>query len=150
MSRSVLLTFAAGLLCAAASSALSEPASPPVFSPSPSVGWVVVLGGFKPPPSGPGPVVADVAYPNVSNNQFRLTGKQPTLPLADLRNPILQPWVRDSLARRNAEVLARDNILGPPHLCWPRGVPGFLLEGGFQPIFIAQGSRMVSMIAQAD
>jgi hypothetical protein len=150
MSRSVATALAAVLLCAAASSAPADPASPPVFSPNPSVGWVVVLGGFKPPASGPGPIVADPKYPNISNNQFRLTGKQPTLPLADLTNPILQPWVRDALAKRNAEVLAGENVLGPPHLCWPRGVPGFLLEGGFQPIFIAQGAKMVSMVAQAD
>ena len=149
MSRSVSLSLTMGLLCASAALA-SDAGAPPVFSANPSVGWVVVLGGFKPPATGPGPVMADPKYPNVSNNQFRLTGKQPTLPLADLANPILQPWVREALAKRNAEVLAGDNILGPPHLCWPRGVPGFLLEGGFQPIFIAQGAKMVSMVAQAD
>jgi hypothetical protein len=138
-----------GLLCASAALA-SDAGAPPVFSTNPSVGWVVVLGGFKPPASGPGPIVADPKYPNVNNNVFRLTGKQPTLPLADLSNPILQPWAREALAKRNAQVLAGDEILGPPHLCWPRGVPGFLLEGGFQPIFIAQGAKMVSMVAQAD
>jgi len=119
MSRPASLSLTLGALCACAGtlSASAEPASPPVFSPNPSVGWVVVLGGFKPPATGPGPVMADPKYPNVSNNQFRLTGKQPTLPLADLANPILQPWVREALAKRNAEVLAGDNILGPPHLC---------------------------------
>jgi hypothetical protein len=142
-------------LCASAavlsaSAAPATPKAPPVFSPNPSVGWVVVLGGFKRPASGPGPIMADPAHPNVSNNAFRLTGKQPTLPLADLTNPILQPWTREALAKRNAEVLAGEDILGPPHNCWPRGVPGFLLEGGFQPVFIAQGTRVVSMVAQAD
>ena len=149
MSRSVSLSLTMGLLCASAAFA-SDAKSPPVFSANPSVGWVVVLGGFKPPASGPGPIVADPKYPNVNNNVFRLTGKQPTLPLADLNNPILQPWAREALAKRNAQVLAGEDILGPPHLCWPRGVPGFLLEGGFQPIFIAQGAKMVSMVAQAD
>ena len=84
MSRSVLITLAVGLLCASAPTALGEPASPPNFAPNPSVGWVVVLGGFKPPASGPGPVMTDPAYPNVSNNQFRLTGKQPTVPIANV------------------------------------------------------------------
>ena len=141
MSRSVSPSLTVGLLCACACvlSASAEPAAPPVFSPNPSVGWVVVLGGLKRPASGPGPIVADPAHPNVNNNVFRLTGKQPTLPLADLRNPILQPWTREALAKRNAQVLAGDDILGPPHCCWPRGVPGFLLEGGFQPVFIVQG-----------
>jgi hypothetical protein len=150
MSRSVSLVLAAGLLCASAPQAPAAPASPPVFAPNPSVGWVVVLGGFKPPASGPGPVMTDPAYPNVSNNQFRLTGKQPTIPIANLNNPILQPWVRDALAKRNARVLAGEDILGPAQLCWPRGVPSFLLEGGFQPIFIVQGAKMVAMVAQAD
>ena len=149
MSRSVSLSLTMGLLCASAALA-SDAGAPPLFSANPSVGWVVVLGGFKPPASGPGPIVADPKYPNVNNNVFRLTGKQPTLPLADLSNPILQPWAREALAKRNAQVLAGEDILGPPHLCWPRGVPGFLLEGGFQPIFIAQGAKMVSMVAQAD
>ena len=158
MSPSVPRSIAFGLLCAsalassapAASPAPIAPLAPPDFAPNRSVGWVVVLGGFKPPLSGPGPVMTDPAYPNVNNNQFRLTGRQPTLPLADLSNPILQPWARESLARRNAQVLAGEDILGPPHWCWPRGVPGFLLEGGFQPIFIVQGKLDVVMIAQAD
>jgi len=155
MPRPVPRSLTLGLMCACAcaavaSSAAAEPAAPPVFASNPSVGWVVVLGGFKPPASGPGPITADPKYPNVSNNQFRLSGKQPTIPLANLSNPILQPWVRDALAKRNAQVLADEEILGPPHLCWPRGVPGFLLEGGFQPVFIAQGARMIAMVAQAD
>ena len=148
LSLSLLSASAAVIL--SASSAPAAPASPPNFAPNPSVGWVVVLGGFKRPASGPGPIMADPNYPNVNNNVFRLTGKQPTLPLADLSNPILQPWTRDQLAKRNAEILAGAEILGPPHRCWPRGIPGFLLEGGFQPVFIIQGKLDVVMVAQAD
>ena len=155
MPRSALSPLTLGLLCTAAAvlsawPAFGEPAPAPNFAPNPSVGWVVVLGGFKPPATGPGPVMADPAYPNVNNNQFRLTGKQPTLPLANLANPILQPWAREQLAKRNAQVLAGGDVLGPPHHCWPRGVPGFLLEGGFQPVFIVQGKTDVVMVAQAD
>ena len=150
LSRLSLSLLAASACVLSASAAPSAPKAPPNFAPNPSVGWVVVVGGFKRPASGPGPIMADPPHPNVSNNQFRLTGKQPTLPAADLSNPILQPWAREQLARRNAQVLAGEDILGPPHWCWPRGVPGFLLEGGFQPIFIAQGTKVISMVAQAD
>jgi hypothetical protein len=124
--------------------------SPPQFSPTASVGWVAVLGGLKPPSSGPGPVRDDPAHPTIDNNQFRLTGRQPTLPVADLSNPILQPWVREALRKRNERVLAGEPVFGPRQSCWPRGVPGFLMEGGFQPMFIIQSANKVVMVAQAD
>jgi hypothetical protein len=122
----------------------------PDFSPNPNVGWVVVLGGFKPPPSGPGPVQDDPAHPTINNNEFRLTGKQPTFPIADLSNPILQPWVREALRQRNQRVLAGAPGFGPRQACWPRGVPGFLMEGGFQPMFMIQAPKEVIMVAQSD
>src|SRR5690348_6766185 len=86
----------AGLVSAGA--ALGAPSSaPPKFSPDPGVSWLGALGGLKPPPSGAGPVVDDPAHPTINSNQFRLTGKQPTFPVADLSNPILQPWAREAL-----------------------------------------------------
>ncbi len=144
------LSLSVGLLfLAALSPALGAP-SPPNFSPNPAVGWNAIGGGFKPPASGAGPVVDDPAHPTISNNEFRLTGKQPTFPVADLSNPILQPWVREALRKHNELVLAGKPAFGPRQSCWPRGVPGFLLEGMFQPIFIIQGAKEVVMIAQAD
>ena len=149
MFRFSALSVALGLLCIANTPAVGA-AAPPVFSPHPSVGWVAILGGLKPPKSGPGPVKDDPAHPTIDNNQFRLTGKQPTLPVADLRNPILQPWVREALRKRNERVLAGEPVFGPRQSCWPRGVPGFLNEGGFQPMFIIQSAKEVIMVAQAD
>ena len=137
-----------GLFCAGAAIG-AQPASPPNFAPNPSVSWLS-LGAFKPPKSGAGPVTDDPAHPTISNNEFRLTGKQPTFPVADLSNPILQPWVREALRKHNELVLAGHPGFGPRQSCWPRGVPGFLLEGGFQPIFIIQGPKEVVMAAQAD
>ena len=101
------LSVAVGLLCVAHSPVFGAPA-PPVFSPHPSVGWVAMLGGLKPPRSGPGPVKEDPEHPTIDNNQFRLTGKQPTLPVADLRNPILQPWGPMQSSRRASTSEARD------------------------------------------
>ena len=149
MVRFSALSVALGLLCIANTPAAGA-AAPPLFSPHASAGWVAILGGLKPPRSGPGPVKDDPAHPTIDNNQFRLTGKQPTLPVADLRNPILQPWVREALRKRNERVLAGEPVFGPRQSCWPRGVPGFLNEGGFQPMFIIQSAKEVIMVAQAD
>ena len=151
MSRFSWLSVASGLLFAGAAftPAFGAP-PPPVFSPNASVGWVVILGGLKPPQSGPGPVRDDPAHPTIDNNEFRRTGKQPTLPVADLSNPVLHPWVREALRKRNERVLAGEPVFGPRQSCWPRGVPGFLNEGGFQPLFIIQGPKEIIMVAQAD
>jgi len=140
-----------GLLCvSAALSPVLGAQSPPNFSPNAGVGWVSQPGGLKPPASGAGPVRDDPAHPTISNNEFRLSGKQPTFPVADLSNPILQPWVREALRKRNELVLAGQPGYGPRQSCWPRGVPGFLLEGMFQPMFIVQGPKEIVMTAQAD
>lgn len=151
MSKCPSFSVTMGLLCLGAQfSPAFGAASPPNFSPNPSVGWVVVLGGLKPPLSGAGPVADDPAHPTINNNEFRLTGKQPTFPVADLSNPILQPWVKEALRKHNEQILAGKPGYGPRQSCWPRGVPGFLLEGGFQPIFIIQSAKEVIMVAQAD
>ncbi len=139
----------AGVLCAGA--ALAAPtASPPNFSSNASVSWLAVSAGFKPPGNGAGPLKDDPAHPTVTNDDFRISGKQPTFPVADLTNPILQPWVRDALRKHNQDVLAGKPGFGPRQSCWPRGVPGFLLEGVFQPVFIVQSVREVVFIAESD
>jgi hypothetical protein len=100
--------------------------------------------------SGAGPITDDPAHPTVSNNEARLTGKQPTFPVADVSNPILQPWTRESLRKHNEEILTGKPGFSPRDNCWPIGVPGFLLEGAFNPVFIIQTSSKVIMVAQGD
>ena len=80
--------------------------TPPNFAPDASVGWYAYNRLFIPPASGAGPVQQDPAHPYVSNDEFRVTGKQPTEQLADLNNPILQPWARDVVRKRNELVLS--------------------------------------------
>jgi hypothetical protein len=75
----------------ASDAALSASAGPPVFSPNPSVGWIALAGEFIAPASGPGPVRQDPKYPRVTNEDYRATGRQPTLAVADANSPILQP-----------------------------------------------------------
>jgi hypothetical protein len=83
----------------------------PNFSPDNRTGWIagdpngpIPIGDDylpQPPGAGPGPVVSDKDYPYVDNRVSRLTGKQPNNRVADLSNPILQPWARESLRKLN-------------------------------------------------
>ncbi|HEX3485261.1 MAG TPA: hypothetical protein VHT51_09385, partial [Micropepsaceae bacterium] len=105
--------------------------------------------GFIPPPSGAGPVGPDPAYPRVSNEEFRDTGRQPTVPIADLNSPILQPWAKEELRKRNELVLAGEGGFSRSANCWPAGVPGFALLS-IQPIFFIPGPKEVIMVWQGD
>jgi hypothetical protein len=117
----------------------------PNFAPNPSVSWVAVQGGFKPPESGAGPVQDDPHHPTITNDDFRLTGKQPTWPVADLSNPILLPWVKEALRKHNEIVLSGAPGYGPRQSCWLVGTPAFLVAAVFRPIFIVQAPKEVLM-----
>jgi hypothetical protein len=121
-------------------------ALPPDFAPNPSIGWYAYSRMFIPPPSGPGPVQQDPTRPYVSNDEFRVTGKQPTAEYADLSNPILQPWAREVVRKRNEMVLAGKPVYTPHASCWPVGVPGFILRPMTQAMYFIEGPKEVVMI----
>src|SRR5258706_2614133 len=100
-----VLASAAYLVGSLSFSAIAEGA-PPNFAPDPNVGWYAYNRIFIPPASGPGPMQQDPAHPYVSNDEFRVTGRQPTQHLADLNNSILQPWVSEVVRKRNELVLS--------------------------------------------
>jgi hypothetical protein len=134
------------LLLAGSASALGQVASPPNFAPSAAIGWYNYGRQYMPPRSGPGPVQQDPERPYVTNDEFRVTGRQPTEQLADLNAPILQPWAREVIRKRNALVLA-GKPANPPHAsCWPVGVPGFLLRPMTQAMYVIQTPKEVVMI----
>jgi hypothetical protein len=134
--------FLAGSL---SSSAIAQSA-PPNFAPDANVGWYAYNRQFIAPASGPGPVQQDPERPYVSNDEFRVSGKQPTDQLADVNNPILQPWARDVIRKRNERVLA-GKPANPPHAsCWPVGVPGFILRPMTEPMYFIQTPKQVVMI----
>src|SRR3977135_2658433 len=56
-----------GLLCVGAA-----------ISPAAILGGIAYEPDFRPPPSGPGPVMDDPAHPRVSNAVAAATGQQPT------------------------------------------------------------------------
>jgi hypothetical protein len=154
----IATTILVGFLCAGAAPSPAVrpgPAAPPNFSPDSIVGWIAVPGGFKPPAIGPGPVTDDPAHRLVVNllpnypPSGRIQGAQPTFPVADLNNPILQPWAREELKKRNERILSGGTGFSRQASCWPIGVPGFLLHG-VQPVYFIQTAKEVIMVWQED
>jgi hypothetical protein len=129
----------------------------PNFGMDATVGWIAGVQGsdepigddFLPPPSGPGPVVSDKDHPYIDNAFALRTGKQPTFHVADLDNPILQPWVREELRKVYERVLAGKAQFTPKERCWPIGVPGWLLYP-VTPVYFLQLPKEVILICQED
>jgi hypothetical protein len=136
----------AGALCLAGTSSFSALAEPPDFAPNPSAAWFAYSREFIPPPSGAGPVGPLPGHRHVSNDEFRLTGKQATFALGDPDSPILKPWAADKIRERNATLLSGKPLFSPHASCWPIGVPGFLLEPMTRPMYFVQGPKEVVMI----
>ena len=109
------------------------------------MGWLKTgLGDeFFPPDTGPGPVVPDTTQ-SYGSNSVLTTGNPRPFRIADLKNPILQPWVVEQMRKANEEVLAGKIGFTARSRCWPHGVPGFLLYP-VHPIFFIQASNEVVM-----
>ena len=120
--------------------------APPGFTPNPSAGWFAYSREWIAPSGGPGPVMQHPDYPLVSNDDYRVTGKQPTLPIADPDNPVLQPWAREVLLKRNERVLAGQPADSLHASCHPIGIPHFLLIPMTRPMYFVQGRDKVIMI----
>ena len=69
--------------------------------------------------------------------------------VADLSNPILQPWVREELRKLNERALTETMVWTPKERCWPIGVPGFLLYP-VTPVYFIQIPKQVVMIWEED
>src|ERR1700684_798275 len=80
------------LLCSGAIALPVMSTIPTGFAPNPNVGWISVIADYSQPPAGPGPVALDPNVPHVTNEEFRRTGRQPTIAVGDPNSPILQPW----------------------------------------------------------
>jgi len=130
------------LVCGYALGAHSAPqdASVPNFSPSSDVGWIAADQVFLPPESGPGPIMADPGHrPKPGQSAFRV---------ADLSNPILQPWAREELRKANERALSGKAAYTPKERCWPIGVPGFVLYPVFPTYFIQTPKEVVMIWAE--
>jgi hypothetical protein len=144
----------AALVCAGAAlpADAAEPAkapnSAPNFAPDAATGWLAQDDEFIAPPSGPGPIASDPEHPYVSfYKQPRNT--HPAFRIADLTNPILQPWTRERLKHVNERVTSGEVVAIPKERCWPVGMPGFLLLPA-TPVFFLQTAKDVRMIWMQD
>jgi hypothetical protein len=109
-------------------------------------GWFSIGDDLLPPASGPGPVVSDPAYPYRSNT----SGRQPTYRIADVTNPILQPWAAERLKSTNGRVLAGKAPFNARERCWPAGVPGFEVFTLLRPVYFLQTPTAVVIINEGD
>jgi hypothetical protein len=82
---------------------------------------------FLPPESGPGPIaqVPDIPYVPNGGRDMDFAATHPTYRIADLSNPILQPWVREIMQKDNDEVRAGKIPFMARERCYPGGVPEF-------------------------
>ena len=152
MARSVIgcaVVVLGSLMCSAATPLSAASPTPTGFAPSPDVSWISLVAEYAQPPSGPGPVARDPTVPHVTNEDFRRTGRQPTIAVGDPNSPILQPWAKEQLRKHNALVSSGKGGLTPQAACWPVGVPGFDLHG-VHPLFFVQGPKEVLMIWEED
>ena len=121
----------------------------PDFAPTAKTGWVLdrsfgVDDLLAPPSGGPGPVTFDKNHPYVPNGS-----RQPsTYRVADLTNPILQPWTIASMKQANDEVLAGKVPFRARERCWPVGVPGFVAYSLVEPFYFIQTAQKVVVINQ--
>ena len=68
------------------------------------------------------------AAPEISarvQDDYRVTGQQPTFAFADLDNPILQPWAREVVRKQNDLVQSGKPAFSLHASCYPVGVPSF-------------------------
>jgi hypothetical protein len=132
----------AGLVCAGAAPALAQ-GNPPNFAGT-NVGWVAVGTDWTAKPDSPPLVTQDPAHKYVPNN----VGVQPTFRIANLNNPNLTQFAKDSLKKTNEAVLAGKPMWSPSARCRATG-PAFLLTPA-QPLFFVQTGKEVIILHQHD
>jgi hypothetical protein len=143
---------ATGVLCAASGALAADRVKSqviPNFATTDKTGWVLdrtfgVDDLLPPPTGGPGPVTFDKAHPYVPNN----FGPKSTYRVADLSNPILQPWTIPSMKKANDAVLAGKIPFRARERCWPVGVPGFVAYSLVEPFYFYQTPDKVVVIVQ--
>jgi hypothetical protein len=139
----------ASLTCAASAFSAQDNTTQPNFAPTANISWAPIYQEFMPPASGPGPVMADPAHPYITNQEAAAKGIQPTFQVGDVNSPILQPWAKEEVRKRNEATLAGRAGLTRSAKCWPLGVPAFLLYQVLST-YIVQTPEKVLMISTQD
>jgi hypothetical protein len=148
-------TLLAGFLCAIAAlgpalaaGLAGQAAAVPNFGPNSDTAWIPARPAgddFIPPESGPGPVMSEKAHPYVPNGQGRVSYR-----IADLSNPILQPWAAEKMKQPNEDVRAGKIPFTADSRCWPGGVPGFDIYARVRPIYFLQTPKEITIIEESD
>lgn len=175
--RRVLRGGATAVICALATwlaaQAQTNTGSIPDFAPDDHTSWYPDRpdgDNFLPPESGPGPIMQVKDYPYVPNAGFTtddpellqkygrrrtnddFASTHPTYRIADLSNPILQPWVRQQMQSDNDEVRAGKVPFMARERCYPGGVPEFEIFRRVAPpmVFFVQTPKEVLIIWRGD
>jgi hypothetical protein len=146
------------LILAVAAQAQAPAPKIPNFSAAPNVSWYPpgqFGDDFLPPESGPGPVLSPPDHPYRPNDigGERDAASNPTYRVADLTNPILQPWVVEKMKVWNEMSLAGEKIpFTARERCFPPGVPAWNVFRRAAPpmIFFVQTPKIVWMLWRGD
>ena len=158
-------------ICATAVTAQPAAKSPIPQLASSRFGWQTNHEDWQDPPPGygHGPMANDPAYPFVNNSVVDSqengavqgqgldptavirNGTQPTVRIANSKDPILKPWAAAAVQATNDELLQgkRQIPFVAQSRCWPGGVPGQLIYP-FEPMYFIQKPDEVWMIWQRD
>ncbi len=91
------------------------------------------------------PMTYDLAHPYVTNGD--VFHRPPYPRIADLTNPILQPWTRQVIKATNDSTLKLTVLpFGAEQRCWPPGVPAGLLHNA--PAYYLQTPHEVVLFTQ--
>ena len=112
-----------------------------------NVGWIGIGNELEPPADGLGPVSSHPDHPYINNAEAARTGAAANFRVADISNPILKPWVVESLAAQNEVALSGAATFDQKTRCWPPGVPSFHLNPVL-PIYFLQTSDEVWMMLE--
>ena len=141
----LLAAFGAGLGLVTAADAQNAGAKQvPDFS-SMTNGWLAMGTDFKTVPGSPPIVDNDTAHPHFGNQQ----GRQSSFRFAEINNPNLTDFAKQSLKKTNDEVLRGKAVFSREARCWPTGVPTYDLNQA-QPVYFIQTPKEVVMIWQMD
>jgi hypothetical protein len=130
----------------------------PNFTGTPETSWYppgAFGDDFLPPLSGPGPVMSPPDHPYRPNDQdgLRDAASNPTYRVADLTNPILQPWAREQMRVWNEMALGGEKIpFTARERCFPPGVPAWNVfrRVAAPMIFFVQTPKIVWIIWRGD
>jgi len=127
-------------------SAMAQGVSPPNFAPNASNGWYAYNRQFIAPASGAGRCSRTPRHPYVTNDEFRVTGRQPTQQLADLRAPKSCNLGEGYLRKRNELVLPASPLCSRTQVAGRLAFPEFLLRPMTQAMYFVHAPKKVLMI----